>query len=166
MNIALVGNPNCGKTTLYNAITGSNDKVGNWAGVTVDRRISPVKKRYIKPLSGIYIVDLPGAYSMDTYTSDEQEAVDFIKSHDVDCIINVIDINSLERSLKLTLELMEVGIPMVVAINKIDSANSILDDEKLEELLGVPVILIQANKKKGLKKLIDTAIESVEVKRG
>ncbi len=165
MNIALTGNPNCGKTTLYNAITGSNAKVANWAGVTVTKRVAPIKKKYIKPLDGINIVDLPGAYSMDSYTSEEQEAIDFIKSQDVDCIINVIDIKVLERSLNFLLELKEVGIPIVIAINKIDSVKISLNAKRLEELLEMPVVLIQANKKKGVQELIDIALETLGERR-
>ena len=118
MRIALAGNPNSGKTTMYNALTGSNEKVGNWAGVTVDKKEHAVKKAYTS--APIVAVDLPGAYSMSPFTEEESITSDYVKKDAPDVIINVVDATNLSRSLFFTTQLLELGIPVVVALNKTD----------------------------------------------
>ena len=120
MRIALAGNPNSGKTTMYNVLTGSNEKVGNWAGVTVDKKEHPVKKKLCPTNEEIIAVDLPGAYSMSPYTSEESITSDYVKNQKPDVIINIVDSTNLSRSLFFTTQLLELGIPVVVALNKAD----------------------------------------------
>ena len=121
MRIALTGNPNSGKTTMYNALTGSNEKVGNWAGVTVDKKERNVKNRYVSGKEAVVAVDLPGAYSMSPFTSEESIASDYVKNEAPDVIINIVDATNLSRSLFFTTQLLELGIPVVVALNKTDA---------------------------------------------
>ena len=119
MIIALAGNPNSGKTTMYNALTGSHEKVGNWAGVTVERKEHPIKHTYSNDKQ-LIVVDLPGAYSMSPFTSEESIASCYVKKQNPDVIINIVDATNLGRSLFFTTQLLELGIPMVVALNKTD----------------------------------------------
>ena len=118
MKIALTGNPNSGKTTTFNALTGSSEKVGNWAGVTVDTKEGTVKKTFCD--EEILVVDLPGAYSMSAFTSEENITSDYVKNEKPDVIIKVVDATNLSRSLFITTQLLELGIPLVVALNKTD----------------------------------------------
>ena len=142
MRIAFAGNPNSGKTTMYNALTGRNEKVGNWAGVTVDKKEAPVKKSF----SGgreITAVDLPGAYSMSPFTAEESVTRDYIHQERPDTIINIVDATNLSRSLFFTTQLLELGIPMVVALNKTDltrKKRTVIDTEALSKALGCPVV--------------------------
>ena len=142
MRIAFAGNPNSGKTTMFNALTGSNEKVGNWAGVTVDTKQATIKKA----LSGgqvITAVDLPGAYSMSPFTSEESITSTYVKNENPDAIINIVDATNLSRSLFFTTQLLELGIPMVIALNKSDvnkKKNTRIDTKALAEALGCPVI--------------------------
>ncbi|MBQ3516817.1 MAG: 50S ribosome-binding GTPase, partial [Lachnospiraceae bacterium] len=115
MRIALAGNPNSGKTTMYNALTGSRESVGNWAGVTVDKKESPIKKSIYEGSEELLAVDLPGAYSMSPFTSEESITRDYIKTENPDVIINIVDATNLSRSLFFTTQLMELGIPVVIA---------------------------------------------------
>ena len=161
MRIALAGNPNSGKTTLYNAITGKNEKVGNWAGVTVEKKESPIKKSFSD--ADIVAVDLPGAYSMSPFTSEESVTSDFIKNENPDVIINIVDATNLSRSLFFTTQLLELGIP-VVALNKSDindKKHTKINQKALSEKLGCPVIKTVSSKKKGLDLLIKTAVSLV-----
>ena len=118
MRIALAGNPNSGKTTMYNALTGQNEQVGNWAGVTVEKKVNPIKKAYYDGSDTLMIVDLPGAYSMSPFTSEESVTSEYVKNENPDAIINIVDATNLSRSLFFTTQLLELGIPMVVALNK------------------------------------------------
>ena len=118
MRIALAGNPNSGKTTMYNALTGKNERVGNWAGVTVEKNQSALKRSFGK--NNVVVVDLPGAYSMSPFTSEESITSDYIKTDSPDVIINIVDATNLSRSLFFTTQLLELGIPVVVALNKTD----------------------------------------------
>ena len=120
MRVALTGNPNSGKTTMYNALTGANEKVGNWAGVTVEKKEHTVKKVYCDGKDGIIAVDLPGAYSMSPFTGEESITSDYVKNENPDVIINIVDATNLSRSLFFTTQLLELGIPVVVALNKTD----------------------------------------------
>ena len=142
MRIAFAGNPNSGKTTMYNALTGRNEKVGNWAGVTVDKIEAPIKKAYTGGRE-ITAIDLPGAYSMSPYTSEESVTRDFIQHEKPDAIINIVDATNLSRSLFFTTQLLELGIPMVVALNKTDlnqKKETVIDVKELSRKLGCPVI--------------------------
>ena len=120
MRIALTGNPNSGKTTMYNALTGRNERVGNWAGVTVEKKESQIKKSYHDGSLELIAVDLPGAYSMSPFTSEESITSSYVKNENPDAIINIVDATNLSRSLFFTTQLLELGIPVVVALNKSD----------------------------------------------
>ena len=120
MRIALTGNPNSGKTTMYNALTGRNEKVGNWAGVTVEKKEHLIKKAYSGGSEDLVAVDLPGAYSMSPFTSEESITSSYVRNEHPDVIINIVDATNLSRSLFFTTQLLELGIPVVVALNKSD----------------------------------------------
>ena len=142
MRIAFTGNPNSGKTTMYNAITGRNEKVGNWAGVTVDKKEAPMKSAYTGGRE-VIAVDLPGAYSMSPFTSEESVTRDYILNEHPDAIINIVDATNLSRSLFFTTQLLELGIPMVVALNKTDltrKKKTVIDTAALSAALGCPVV--------------------------
>ena len=160
MRIALAGNPNSGKPTMYNALTGKNEKVGNWAGVTVDKKEAPIKKIYCDE-DKLTAVDLPGAYSMSPFTSEESVTSDYVKNAKPDVIINIVDATNLSRSLFFTTQLLELGIPVVVALNKADinkKKETNIDTGKLSEKLGCPVINTVSTSSDGLKELISAAV--------
>lgn len=143
--IALLGNPNVGKTTLFNSLTGSNQKVGNWPGVTVDRKEGSY--------NDIKIVDLPGIYAMDTFSNEEKISKNFLKTEEVDLIVNIVDGSNLERNLYLTMQLKEFKKPMVILVNMIDVATKKgvnIDYNALEKSFKAKVIPIIASKEKGL----------------
>ena len=164
MRIALAGNPNSGKTTMYNALTGSNEKVGNWAGVTVDKKEHSVKKSFYRGEDTLVAVDLPGAYSMSPFTSEESITSDYVKNESPEVIINIVDSTNLSRSLFFTTQLLELGIPVVVALNKND-ANSKkgnkIDAALLSEKLGCPVVETASISAEGLDTLMETVIASI-----
>lgn len=160
ITIALAGNPNCGKTTLFNEITGSKQHVGNWPGVTVDKKDGIYKKN-----KEVTILDLPGTYSLSPYSAEEIVARDYLVKDRPDAVINIVDGTSIERNLYLTLQVAETQIPMVVAMNMMDEVEARgdkIDCKKLSEELGVPVIPIVARTGKGLKELMDAAIETAK----
>ncbi len=164
MKIALTGNPNSGKTTMFNALTGSNEKVGNWAGVTVDTKEHNIKKAYNPSNKKIVAVDLPGAYSMSPFTSEESVTRDFIQKENLDVIINIVDATNLSRSLFFTTQLLELGIPMVVALNKSDinqKKQTLIDKDKLSYLLSCPVVETVSTCADGLKAIIESAVAQV-----
>ena len=147
MRIALTGNPNSGKTTMYNALTGRNERVGNWAGVTVEKKESPIKKGYYGGSEELIAVDLPGAYSMSPFTSEESITSSYVKNENPDVIINIVDATNLSRSLFFTTQLLELGIPVVMAINMMDIVNKNgdkIDIRALSKDLGCPVVEISA----------------------
>ncbi len=161
MRIALAGNPNSGKTTMYNALTGRNEKVGNWAGVTVDKKESPIKKNLCDGAE-LIAVDLPGAYSMSPFTSEESITSGYVKHENPDAIINIVDATNLSRSLFFTTQLLELGIPVVVALNKSDineKKQTKIDVAVLEEKLGCPVVETVATSANGLTKLVKAAAD-------
>ena len=163
MRIALAGNPNSGKTTMYNALTGRNEKVGNWAGVTVERKEHPLKKAYCNGAEEIIAVDLPGAYSMSPFTSEESITSSYVKKENPDVIINIVDAANLSRSLFFTTQLLELGVPVVVALNKSDineRKGTKIDIRKLSEKLACPVIETVSTTASGLKAIVDEAIKS------
>ena len=165
MLIALTGNPNSGKTTLFNAITGKNEKVGNWAGVTVEKKIGKIKKSLAEGAE-LVAVDLPGAYSMSPFTSEESVTSTYIKNENPDVILNIVDATNLSRSLFFTTQLLELGIPVVIALNKSDineKKETVIDTESLSKILGCPVIETVSTHSDGLKKVIK-AIMSLEGK--
>lgn len=163
MRIALTGNPNSGKTTMYNALTGRNEKVGNWAGVTVDKKEHQIKKNYYDGEKQLVAVDLPGAYSMSPFTSEESITSSYVKQENPDVIINIVDATNLSRSLFFTTQLLELGIPVVVALNKSDineKKGTKIDEEKLSSKLGCPVIKTVSTSNDGLKAVVETAADA------
>lgn len=162
MRIALAGNPNSGKTTMYNALTGRNEKVGNWAGVTVDKKEHRIKKSFVQSEMQVFAVDLPGAYSMSPFTSEENITSSYVKKENPDVIINIVDGTNLSRSLFFTTQLLELGIPLVVALNKCDineKKETVIDVKKLSELLGCPVVETVSTSSKGLKEVVEKAVQ-------
>ena len=164
MKIALAGNPNSGKTTLFNLITGRNEKVGNWAGVTVDKKEGTIRKSLMKDGDSIKIIDLPGAYSMSPFTSEENVTRDFVKNENPDVIINIVDGTNLSRSLFFTTQLLELDIPVVIALNKTDlnkKQGTKIDVKALEKLLGCSIVetVSIATSNNGIEALIKKAIE-------
>jgi len=167
MRIALTGNPNSGKTTMYNALTGSNEKVGNWAGVTVDKKEHIIKKVYSGEAK-LIAVDLPGAYSMSPFTSEESITSCYVKKEKPDVIINIVDATNLNRSLFFTTQLLELGIPVVVALNKSDTnkkKQTKINTELLSQKLGCPVICTTSTTGEGLKEVIKTAVDNAGKKQ-
>ena len=164
MRIALAGNPNSGKTTMFNALTGSNEKVGNWAGVTVDKKEHSIKKSYYNGADEIILVDLPGAYSMSPFTSEESVTRDYIKNENPDAIINIVDATNLSRSLFFTTQLLELGVPVVIALNKADvnkKKDTKIDIDTLSAMLGCPVINTVSTSAKGLKDVVAAAVSKI-----
>ena len=166
MRIALSGNPNSGKTTMYNALTGRNERVGNWAGVTVDKKEYLIKRNYTD--KEVIAVDLPGAYSMSPFTSEESIASSYVKNEHPDVIINIVDATNLSRSLFFTTQLLELGIPVVLALNKSDineKKETLIDKEKLEKELKCKAVNTCSTNGEGLKELVETAISVAESKQ-
>ena len=162
MRIALTGNPNSGKTTMYNALTGRNEKIGNWAGVTVDRKESPIKKDHYDGAKELIAVDLPGAYSMSPFTSEESITSGYVKNEHPDAIINIVDATNLSRSLFFTTQLLELGIPVIVALNKNDineKKGTQINEALLSKKLGCPVIKTTSTTDTGLKDVVAAAAE-------
>ncbi len=161
MRVALTGNPNSGKTTMYNALTGRNEKVGNWAGVTVEIKEHPIKKAYCSGAEQLIAVDLPGAYSMSPFTSEESITSSFVKKENPDVIINIVDATNLSRSLFFTTQLLELGIPVVVALNKSDineKKETKIDADLLSKKLGCPVVNTVSTESDGLKAVMEAAV--------
>ena len=164
MRIAFAGNPNSGKTTMYNALTGRNERVGNWAGVTVEKKESLIKKAYYSGGEELVAVDLPGAYSMSPFTSEESITSGYVKNENPDAIINIVDATNLSRSLFFTTQLLELGVPVVVALNKsdvTDKKQTKIDEKLLSEKLGCPVIktISTSSGHEGLKEVVNAAAE-------
>ena len=160
MIFALIGNQNCGKTTLFNQLTGSSQHVGNFPGVTVEKKEGTIIRN-----KGKTVVDLPGIYSLSPYTSEEVVTTDFLLKGNVDAVINIVDATNIERNLYLTLQLLELRIPTVLALNMMDeirASGCYIDTKKLESELGIPVIPISASKNEGVSELIETAVKIAE----
>lgn len=163
MRIALTGNPNSGKTTLYNALTGRMERVGNWAGVTVEKKESSIKSSYTNGKENLIAIDLPGAYSMSPFTSEESITSSYVKNEKPDVIINIVDATNLSRSLFFTTQLLELGIPVVVALNKSDinqKKGTVIDIRKLSQELHCPVIetISISTTNNGLKEVVESAL--------
>ena len=163
MRIAFAGNPNSGKTTMFNALTGRNEKVGNWAGVTVEKKESHIKKSFWQGGEELIAVDLPGAYSMSPFTSEESITSSYVKNEKPDVIINIVDSTNLSRSLFFTTQLMELGVPVVVALNKNDineKKDTNIDAAALSAKLGCPVVKTTstASSNNGLEQLVKEAV--------
>lgn len=164
MRIALAGNPNSGKTTMYNALTGANEKVGNWAGVTVDKKEKAIKRSLHNGKEELIAVDLPGAYSMSPFTSEESITSSYVKNENPDVIINIVDATNLSRSLFFTTQLLELGIPVVIALNKADinkKKETKIDVGNLAWKLGCPVIETVSVSSEGLKEVVSEAVSQV-----
>ena len=167
IKIALAGNPNCGKTTMFNALTGANQYVGNWPGVTVEKKEGKLKGKWRKG-EDVIVTDLPGIYSLSPYTLEEVVSRDYLLNEDPDVIIDMVDATNIERNLYLTTQLIETGVPVVIALNMADLLEKRgiqIDVSRLSERMGCPVVETSALKGEGLEKLIDTAVKTAE-KRG
>ena len=164
MRIALTGNPNSGKTTMFNALTGRNEKVGNWAGVTVEKKEHGIKKSLYSGSEELIAVDLPGAYSMSPFTSEESVTSTYVKNEHPDVIINIVDATNLSRSLFFTTQLLELGIPMVIALNKADineKKETVIDTKLLSEKLGCVVVNTISTSASGLEEVVKAAVAAV-----
>lgn len=160
LTIALAGNPNCGKTTMFNKLTGANQRVGNWPGVTIDRKTGKIRK-----MDGAELVDLPGIYSLSPYSPEEIVSRDFIINDKPDAILNIVDATNLDRNLFLTLQLLELNVPMIVALNMVDVANKIgdeIDTDKLSKELGCPVVPVSALKGTNIDQMIEVLKKTAE----
>ena len=160
MIFALAGNQNCGKTTLFNALTGSNQHVGNFPGVTVDQKVGVIKNTEHQ------VVDLPGIYSIRPYSQEEIVTRDFLLKEKPDAIINIVDATNMERNLYLSLQLLTLRVPMVIALNMMDELHGnggSVNVQKMMEALGVPVVPISAAKKQGISELTETIIETEKI---
>lgn len=163
LTIALAGNPNCGKTTMFNRLTGANQRVGNWPGVTIDRKVGKIRK-----MDGAELVDLPGIYSLSPYSPEEIVSRDFIINDKPDAILNIVDATNLDRNLFLTLQLLELNVPMIVALNMADVANKVgdeIDTNKLSKELGCPVVSVSALKGTNIDQMIDVLKNTAENKK-
>jgi len=161
MKIALVGNPNSGKTTLFNYLTGQFQKVGHYGGVTVEHVEAPLKRRFRVKNQDIHIIDLPGTFSLEAFSDDERHAIEYIKHEKIDLILNIIDASQLEQSLHLTQSLKKLGIPILIALNKMDiveKSHMVIDVKTLERMLECQVYCTVATHKKGVKELIQCAL--------
>ncbi len=161
MRIALTGNPNSGKTTMYNALTGSAEKVGNWAGVTVERKERVIRKAYTGGREDLIAVDLPGAYSMSPFTSEESVTSEYVRNERPDVLVNIVDATNLSRSLFFTTQLLELGIPMIVALNKADvneKKKTRIDNAALAAALGCPVVDTISTSSEGLAEVVKAAV--------
>lgn len=166
MRIALTGNPNSGKTTMYNALTGRNEKVGNWAGVTVEKKEHTIKRAYYAGNEQLIAVDLPGAYSMSPFTSEESITSSYVKKENPDVIINIVDATNLNRSLFFTTQLLELGIPVIVALNKSDinrKKQTNINSELLSKKLDCPIVETTSTTEDGLKTVIEKAVSVVGI---
>ena len=167
MRIALAGNPNSGKTTMFNALTGSSERVGNWAGVTVEKKEHAIKKIYAAD-DKLIAVDLPGAYSMSPFTAEESIASSYVKQNNPHVIINIVDATNLSRSLFFTTQLLEIGIPMIVALNKADTnkkKETHIDTDALSKILGCPVLETVSTSAEGLADVVRAAVKRVGEKQ-
>ena len=163
IKIGLAGNPNCGKTTMFNELTGSSQYVGNWPGVTVEKKGGKLKGN-----KDVEIVDLPGIYSLSPYTLEEVVTRDFMINDKPDAIINIVDASNIERNLYLTTQILELGIPTVIALNMMDIVKKNgdkIDVDKLSKLLGCPVVETSAIKGNGIKAAVEKAIEVANIKK-
>ena len=160
IRIALAGNPNCGKTTMFNALTGANQYVGNWPGVTVEKKEGKLKSKKVK--EEVVVTDLPGIYSLSPYTLEEVVSRDYLLKENPDVIVDLVDATNIERNLYLTTQLIETGVPVVIALNMadlIEKRGLKIDTKRLSMVLGCPIIETSALKGTGLKELIAEAVK-------